>query len=482
MKTFFKVIVSLIALVVISLVVVMIVADHKKLKILENESEKVYEPELTTLNFPLLISMNDIEKLANAKIKKVLVDKRTPLKNGNDTLILKVTRLGDLDFELYNDYFNSSIPLKLEVQYIKKIIGKKNISFFKKEPLTLFISAKFRSAINLQEDMKVKSVTTLTEIKWDEEPNIKVLGIEFNLKEKINELMLEKAPEITANIDAQIGNKIDLRKPTLKIWNNLQKSIKANKHQKDLFLRIQPQTLSVHVDKSLNDSLKLDLLVTSRMFVRFASDTAEIAKVAFPKKIKIIRKTADDISNIQLHFLFPLDRLNQIIKEKLEGKTFDVKGMKVRIKKIQVINGTRNIYVRIKHGGDITGQILVKGMPKLSADKKVLSIENVSFENQLDDEVFNSMTDLLHAQILMLLRENVHFDIGETMGAIPSFARKAIDKSKLAKKADIDLNHLEIEDLRIELTKHNIQLIVSGRSSFEVALKRDVFKILKRKR
>lgn len=478
MKTFFKIILSLVTIFVVALITIMLVTDHKKLRILENESEKVYEPDLTTLNFPLRIAMNDIEKLANSKIKTVLVDKKMPLKNGTDTLTLKVTRLGDLNFDLYNTYFNSSIPLKLEVQFSKKIIGKKNVQFFKKEPLTLFISARFRSAINLQPDFKVKSKTELTEIQWNEEPNIKVLGIQFNLKDKINELMMEKASEITANIDSQIGQKIDLKKPTLKIWNNIQKSIKANKDA-GLYLRIRPQKLAVHVDKSFNDSLKLDLIVTSKIYLRFAADTSEIAKVKFPDKIKIIRRTNDNVSKIQLHGLFPLDRLNEMVKSKLEGKTFNVKGLKVKIRKIQVINGTRNIYVRIKHGGDISGKILVKGMPKLSDDKKMFSIENVSFETQLDDEVFNSLTDLLHQQILILLRDNVHFNIGEVMESIPDYARLAINKSKVAKKAEIALNHLTIDDLRIELTKRNIQLIVSGHSSFEVALKKESFKLKK---
>lgn len=481
MKTFFKVVVSLIAAVVIIIVTIRLVAKHKKLKIVENKSEEVFEPGITTLNFPLMISMNDIEKLANSKIKTVLVDKKQPLKNGTDTLTLKVTRLGDLNFELYNTYFNSSIPLKLEIQLSKKIIGKKNVQLFKKEPLTLFISAKFRSAINLQQDMKVKSQTTLTEIQWNEEPNIKVLGIEFNIKDKIHELMMQKAPEITSNIDQQIGEKINLKKPTMKIWNNIQKSIKANKEQ-GLFFRIQPRTLAVHVDKSLNDSLKLDLIVTSRVYLRFAEDTSEIARVKFPQKIKVLRKANDELSNIQIHGLFPLKKLNKIVKSRLEGKSFDVKGLKVRIRKIQVINGTNNIYVRIKHGGDISGQILVKGMPKLSEDRKMVYIDNVFFENQLDDDVVNSFTDILHQQILELLRNNVQFDIGQVMESIPDYAQQAINKSKVAKKADIALGHLTVDDFRIELTKDNIQLLLSGKSSFGIALKKESFKLKKKKK
>jgi len=483
MRTTFKIIATLLSLIVVAVVVIMLVVEHKELKFVENTSEKIFQPEVTTMNFPLLISMKDIEQVANAKIKHVLADKRIPLNNGNDTLILKVTRMGKLDFSLDNAYFNSSIPLKLEVQYIKKIIGKKNVQFFKKEPLTLFISAKFRSIINIRENMKLNVRSTLTEIQWNEEPNIKVLGIEFNLKEKINEIMLEKAPGITSRIDQLISAKIDLKKPALKVWNNIQKSIKANKKQKDLYVRIQPQTLGIHVDKTLNDSLKLDLIVTSKVFVRFAEDTAGIALVAFPKKIDVIaRSEVEGVSKIYLHCLFPLERLNRILKKELAGKEFQIKGYNVKIRRIRLINGQHNIYLRVKHSGSIKGEILLRGFPRLSEDKKVLAIKNVSFENRLDDEVFNSMADLLHQQILELMRDYMSFDVGGLMDAIPDYARKAISKSKISKKADISLVHLDVDDLHTMLTKDNIQFLISGKSSFEVSLKKESFKILKKKK
>lgn len=479
MKRFFKIIISIVVILVTALILIMIFVDHKKLKIVENKSEELYEPEITTMNFPLMISVHDIEKLANSKIKEVLIDKRIPQKKG-DTLILKITRMGNIKFVLSNLQFNSSVPLKLEVQYIKKIVGKKSVEFFKKEPLVLMLSAKFRSKVNLDEYMKLRTETTLTEIQWNEEPNIRFLGIEFKLKEKINELLFAKAPEITSNIDGMIREKVNLIKPTLKIWKNIQKSIKTNKKQKDLFIRIQPQTLSVHVDKSLGDSLKLDLIVTSKVYVRFGADTSLIAKVDLPKKIKIVGKNkVEDVSKIQLHFLFPLKKLNEIIQKELVGKTFKVQNLNVTIKKVQVINGTKNIYVRIKHTGDIKGQVLLKGMPKLSKDKQSINIENVAFENQIEDEVVNSLTDLLHAEILSLLQEYVHFDIAEVMESIPDYARTAIKKSKMAKKAQVNLDHLEVDDLEIELTKDNIQLLVSGHSTFEISLKKESFKLKK---
>jgi len=480
MKTFFKTILSIIAILLLALLLIYLFTDHKKLRIFQNHSTKLYEPNTTTLNFPLLISINDLEKLANAKIKTVMLDKRIPLKTPGDTLILKITRLGKLNISLENQFFNSSVPLKLEIQYIKKIIGKTKVEFFKKEPLQLKLTAYFRSSLDLQEDMKIKSSSKLTEIRWHEDPNVKILGIEFNLKEKINQLLFEKSGEVAAKIDGLIRNKINLKKPTLKIWNNIQKSIPANKKQKDLYVRIQPQNLSVFVDKSLGDSLKLNLVVNSKIFVRFAKDTADIKRVNFPKKISIIRKKdIEKISNLHLHFLFPLEDLNAILNRELTGKTLKAQGLSVKIKSVEIMNGQRNIYVKIKHTGDISGEIIVKGMPKLSDDKRTLLIQNVAFENKLDDDVANSLTDILHSQILGLLKQYVKFDVGSAIESIPDFARKAIKKSKLSKKAEIELQHLEVDKIKIKLTRDNVQLIVSGHSSFEIALKKESFKLKK---
>jgi len=483
MKIILRSIAIFLSIGVAAVVVIMLIARHRPLNVKKNRSDKIYEAEMTKMSFPVLISMSDIEKIANTKIKHVLIDKRIPMKNGNDTLILKVTRLGNLDFELDNSYFNSSVPLKLEIQFIKKIIGKKNVQFFKNEPLTLLISAKFRSAINLREDMKLKIHTTLSEIVWNEEPNVKVLGIEFNVKEKINEMLLEKAPDITSKIDGLVADKINLKRPALKVWNKIQNGIKINKKQKDLYVKIQPKTLSIHVDKTMNDSLKLDLIVMSKIFVRFAEDTADIERMAFPKKINIMsRHEVDEFSKLHLHCLFPLKQLNKIIKKQLEGKEFDVKGLTVKIRRIEVFNGANNIYVKIKHSGSIEGQIILRGFPELSEDHRTLSIKNVSFENKLKDEMFNSMTDVLHDQILSIMKDYTSFDIGDLMESIPDQARTALKKSKLAKKADISLDGLEVDNLEVRLTRRNIQLIVSGHSSFGISLKKDSFKALKKKK
>lgn len=478
-----KTFLAILLLIIVTIGTILLIARHKKLKITKNKSETVYEPKTTTLNFPLFISMGDIEKVANAKIRKVLVDQRIPMKNAKDTLILKVTRLGNVNIDLRGGRFQSSVPLKVEIQFIKNVIGKTKVHFFKDEPLNFLIEASMESAFRLNENMKFKTSTTLKEVKWLDEPNVKLLGFDINLKKKIDELMLEKAPEITGKLDSLMSDKINLKKPAVKIWNKLQRSIKATKKQNDLFLRIQPKTLGVHFDKSMRDSLRIDLIVSAKVYVRFAEDTASIMKMRFPRKIQLITKQDTyESSKIYLHCLFPLSKLNEIAKRELEGKDFHVKGLDLTIKKIRISNGTRDIFVRVKHTGTIKGTVIMRGLPEFSKEDQTISIKHVSFENQLEDEVMNSMTDILHDQLKAIVRDYSSFDVGELMESIPEFTREAIRKSKLAKRAEIEVDRLGIDNLDIHLTKDNIQILIGGRGDFDISLKKESFKALKKKK
>jgi len=477
MKRFLKILLAFVVLVLLSVVTLVLVARHKKLKVTKNTNETVYEPEITKFNFPLLISMNDIEKLANRKIKRVLVDSRFSMKNQNDTLILKITRLGDIDIKLRNGCFQSSVPLKVEVQIIKRLIGKKKVLLFKEKPLKFLIDASLESSFGVTQNMKLKTKSRLKEVIWVEEPNLKLFGFDINLKEKINGLLEEKSAEITHKLDSLMSKKINIKKQTVKIWNKIQYSIKATKKQKDLFVRVQPRALGVYVDKSLGDTLKLDLIVDAKVYLRFGEDTATIQKVKFPKTITLIsKKETTASSKIHVHCLFPLKKLNEIAKRELQGKRFNAKGLDLLIKKVEIFSGKKTIYVKVKHGGTVRGTLLMRGFPEFSFDDQQIAIRKVSFENKLDDQILGSVTDLLHEQMTSLVKQYTTIDVRELLESIPELSDKALSKSKLSKKADIGLMEIVVEDLEVKLGKDNIQLLISGSGDFDISLKKESFR------
>jgi hypothetical protein len=84
---------------------------------------------------------------------------------------------------------------------------------------------------------------------------------------------------------------------------------------------------------------------------------------------------------------------------------------------------------------------------------------------------------MFHEEILKLIQKNIQFKVGQMMDSIPTMAKNVIQKSKFSKKALVNLNHLKINELKIHLTKFNVELLISAESIFEIAVRKESFKL-----
>lgn len=75
---------------------------HRSLRFVKNYSTELFEPEQSTLYFPVDIALRDLEKLTNDHVKSVLSDSKHLMENGKDYVYMKVTRTGDFKFKLVN--------------------------------------------------------------------------------------------------------------------------------------------------------------------------------------------------------------------------------------------------------------------------------------------------------------------------------------------------------------------------------------------
>lgn len=471
---------SIIAFFIISIVIVFVTLKRNKIYIINNRSVEIFEPDVSTFSFPVYLAVKDLQNLINQKVKKEIINKQLSINEGKDSLIIKVDRLNDIDIKLKNNDFSIKVPLKLEVSFLKNIGLSKNVPFFKKKPITILLTANFRSEVSLNENLSIKTKTRLVSIDWLEEPTLTVFGINFDIKKKVSSILEENSKDVTSMIDKMIQKKVDLRKPINRIWGKIQKSLPATKHQKDLFVKIQPQTVAVYINKNNSDSLKLELKVTSKIYVRHGSDTSQIKRTSFPSKVEVLNQPSKQVlDNIQIHALLKLSEINKTLNEKLVGKSLKIPNFDVSIANIRVYNGIKNIAIQVDLKGTILGSVYVKGRPVLSNDKSKFYIKDLDFESNFRDKIFNSFSDLLHDQLRDLINDNLKFDLTDIFSSIPNLAQKSIDTTKMAKKAEFNIQQLMVDKLDIHLTKNSIQLVIFGKSDFEINIKKEGLKFKK---
>lgn len=446
---------------------------------MKNTSSEFYEPEVSKLYFPVYLSVDDLQELTNNKLNNVLVDQVQVMDNKKDSIDMKVTRTGDLRFYLEKEQLHASIPLKVDLVIIKKM-GASSLKIFEKHPLTFEMDVQLVSEFNLQTDFHLKLKTSVKNISWKREPTVKIAGIDFNIKELVEKKLLEKTPEIIKNVDNSVRNKVNLHQTIDKLWKKVQLGKPLKKGEKDFFVTIQPHTLAVYVDKTMKDSLRLNLELDSKVYIRHAKDTINIGKTPLPKSVTVLNKPSEiTTSKVYLHGLFPLYELNELLNRNLKGKLIEKSGVKIKVKSVKLLNARKSIIGEIQITGDLDGKVIIKGYPSFSKETSKISIKSLEIESNLNDPLISVAADMLVNELLSLLNRNVSVYSTDLTDKAPDFARNKIQQSKLAQKADVTLNELHIQAAEVKLTKDNIQLLVTAETNFEITVKKEGLKLKK---
>lgn len=452
----------------------------KRIKLQPILNETIYTPSTTEFVIPLSIALEDIEKLANTRLKTVLFDGPIPTRKGKDTIFLTIKRTKDIQFSFANNKLNALVSLAAHVKYKLHIAGKKSKMFFDAEPLDFAFDALLETPVVLMPDYGFKPATNIKSIRWKKEPVIKVGAVQINLKEDLEEMVSKNEKFITLKLNEIIDEKITLRKTLAVVWENIQRPIRLSKTGMIFYLRKEPSSLAVWTAPHRGDSINLIVKLEGLVHIVHEKDTILFKKTELPKKLTILKtEPADDTSHFYVHMMIPLAAMEKLGDEKLAAKPIAYEDYSINVKKINIVNGAASTLINIKYDGDASGEFKLKGEPYLDMKTRNFYVNNLEFESNDDDVLVDAADKVLHDVVLEQLQESFTINVGSMIDTLPLLIRRGIDKSKIASKMNIDFSGFEISDVKTYLTAKNIQLMVDGRTYLSLHLKRDA--IIKKK-
>lgn len=476
MKKFLKYTILILVLAIGGLCIYIYNLEKIRIHVKPNEDNTFYTPDTTEFAIPMSLSVKDVEKLANLKLKQVLFDGKLPVRKEKDTLHLKVKRAGNIRFNLLNNVLTAHVPLDAEAFYTLHTIGKNSRTFFQESPVVFSLEISLSTPLKLNDYYGFNPRTSIKNIQWKIPPVVKLGPLKKDISEQTEELLYKKEDLLTAKLDSIISEKISLREPMEKIWGKIQRSVplKLDSGKITLYLRKQPLSASVWVEPNNVDSLHFMMRLKGLLYMLSARDTLRFKQVDLPKKLIVLKqKPVDDTSRFHLHVSLPLHMLEAICNARLEGKTLSYASYTVKLKRIRIANGEKNILISLKYKGDLSGEVRLKGFPKLDVSKKIFNVNDLEFESRDDDLVLGSAEKVFHNDIREKIKEAVLIDMTKIMDTIPSIIQNGIDKSKLAKKADVELNCFELKQVKTTLTTKYVQLMVDGCAQIRMDIKKD---------
>lgn len=174
------------------------------------------------LAVPVFYPVQELEDMVNEKLAKKIIEAKLAINQKDDSLFLSISRFRPVNIEYNgNGGISYSLPIQIDGTVQSKLIG---IRFSNKTPITAKIIIHLYSDLRIDRNWNLAPKSRLDSIVWIEEPKLKIAGIKFNLKPKIEKMLAGNYDKITNKLDESARNIINIRRAIEKVWIGIQKT------------------------------------------------------------------------------------------------------------------------------------------------------------------------------------------------------------------------------------------------------------------
>jgi len=424
----------------------------------------------SVLNVPVYYPVKELENMINAKLDERIIDARLPISKGNDSLFLSISRFEPVTLAYDGAHgLTYTLPVQLDGHLESKVAG---IAIRNKEPIRAKIVITMFSNLFLDDNWNLKPETELKDIRWVEEPKIKIAGIKFNLKPPIEKQLLKNKQKIVDKIDSSAGKAVKIRESIEKLWVDIQKPIRINRKVVDAWLKFDATDIDAHLTARSVDTIMID----ARLNMRLSTVLDSAASLRKPLPLPRLKRKVEP-AGIEAHALvtLPFSVLNGVITQVTDTMQFNFKGRSVRIESAEVYGAEQGIAIRISLKGDVNADVFLRGTVGFDSLGKQVVIDNFRFDIGSEESLVQAADWLVHDEIINRLKPYMVLPLDSAFRVLPTLITKGIEKGKLGRKIEVRFADFDLSLHQQLVTRDNIQIIVSVKGKGEVQLEKGLF-------
>ena len=375
-------------------------------------------------------------------------------------MLLTVRRNGKVKIQGENNLLLTTIPLDITVQKGKNV----NLA-----TINFQVHIEVLSDIDVNGDWSLSSTSRVKRFVWKKEPIITFLGIEINLKDKVQENLLAKREDIADKVDESIQEKTNLTKALSKIWYKLQKPHNIIKRTQDsIFLFIQPEAISYISHTISTNTLTVNVRAMAKVNLESSYEPSEDRRKKLPR-LTNTRSTCDKFE-IGLLGDIKFSDLEHTLNKHIKGMAVQYDDYQITLKDITIIPSNQDLFLTLKIGGFVDG--MLGAMLSIDIDMKTQTISIIPkdigvLEGDVELELASSV---IGAFVESYLTDYPGFNYGEYLDILPQIITEGIERGKSGDNWHPKFEKLVTKVDALQITKNsiNFQLVATGSGSIVV--------------
>ena len=426
---------------------------------------------VSELVLPINFEVKELCAILNKEIDGTFLKSELKVDARGDSIYLEITKSAPLCLKWKMPFLEMDIPLHIE--------GRGDVKFGKGEiknhkPITADILLKLRSKVDIGDNWKLKTKTTIQEIVWVKEPQLNILFIKVNLKNKLNQVIENKQDILTKHLDEQMAEKIHLKKAISKLWVDIQKPIRINKKEMDVWLQNRCDSIrGILVDKG-PDIISMQLTCFSHPKIWLENDTNySINKTLLPYK----KSPKETENNLNLYILgsLPFANINKELNKRIKDFHFNYKTYWLQVKELEVYGTDSGLAVKANVHGTARGDLYFTGRLFFDSLTNTIRIKNFTFDVSTENMLLQSADWIFHSRLLENINQKLVLPLDSVIKKIPVLMVNGIEKSKVGDKMDVNVQINTVSLYKKVITKKDIQLIVHVTATGSIDLEKKAF-------
>lgn len=244
----------------------------------------------------------------------------------------------------------------------------------------------------------------------------------IDVTERVQKLVQDLLDQAAPQIDAKIGDAVDLRRRVEDVWSDIQQPIRASK---DVYVLIQPESLSATQPRGKGTTLSTSVAVVVRPRVVIGGRPA-VTEQALPPSGRVAPGRG---FQVQLTADLPYTVVDSILKQKLVGRTFDARGHPIQVTGARLYGSGDRVVLQVRVKGDARGTIYLVGTPQFDPVTRAISVPDLDFSVESRQLLPRVAEWLMGDKLRDDLRDAAHFELGGRVDSIRADVDRALNRN-----------------------------------------------------
>ncbi|HKP76399.1 MAG TPA: DUF4403 family protein, partial [Longimicrobiaceae bacterium] len=276
-----------------------------------------------------------------------------------------------------------------------------------------------RTALAVRSDWTVAPHTTPRQVRTG--VRCRLTEAKVDVTERVAKAVQELIDRAAPDVDARLRAAVPLRHHVESVWRTVQQPINPSK---GVYVLMQPEALAATAPRGTGTTLTTHVSVVVRPKV-VVGDRPEVTLKPLPAMGAAQPGTG---FRIQLVAELPFETMDSVVRAKLVGKHFDIRGHQVTVKRTRLYAAGPRVVLAATLTGDARGTLYFVGTPQFDPDSQAVSVPDLDFSVESRDVLPEVAEWLLYDQMRDQIRGAAHFAVGDRIAKIRGDVDRALDR------------------------------------------------------